>query len=38
MKISLSPPVLGQHTTEILREWLDMSEAQVDTLREEGVL
>jgi crotonobetainyl-CoA:carnitine CoA-transferase CaiB-like acyl-CoA transferase len=32
------PPVLGEHTTEILREWLNMSEAQVDKLREEGVL
>jgi crotonobetainyl-CoA:carnitine CoA-transferase CaiB-like acyl-CoA transferase len=32
------PPVLGEHTNEILREWLNMSEAQVDKLREEGVL
>ncbi|MEJ2123032.1 MAG: CoA transferase, partial [Alphaproteobacteria bacterium] len=32
------PPVLGEHTAEILREWLGMSEAQVDTLRGQGVL
>ena len=32
------PPVLGEHTAEILREWLNMSEAQVGKLREDGVL
>jgi crotonobetainyl-CoA:carnitine CoA-transferase CaiB-like acyl-CoA transferase len=32
------PPVLGEHTTEVLREWLNMSEVQVNKLREAGVL
>ena len=32
------PPVLGEHTSEILREWLGMSDAQVEKLREQGVL
>ncbi len=36
--VGLPPPVLGEHTAEVLHEWLDMSDAQVDKLREEGVL
>ena len=32
------PPVLGEHTSEILREWLGMNDAQLDKLREEDVL
>jgi crotonobetainyl-CoA:carnitine CoA-transferase CaiB-like acyl-CoA transferase len=32
------PPVLGEHTAEVLREWLNMSEVQVNKLHEAGVL
>ena len=32
------PPLLGQHTDEILREILGMSVAQIENLRQEGVV
>ena len=32
------PPMLGQHTDEVLRERLGLSEAQIDGLRAEGIL
>jgi benzylsuccinate CoA-transferase BbsF subunit len=35
---STSAPVLGQHTEEICRELLKMSESQINQLKEEGVL
>ena len=28
-----SPPTLGQHTSEVLQDWLDMAEADIDELR-----
>ena len=31
-------PLLGQHNTEVLEQWLGMNAAQVAALREEGVL
>ena len=31
------PPMLGEHTTEVLSELLGMSEDEIDLLREEGV-
>lgn len=31
-------PLLGQHTDEVLRGWLDMSEDELQSLRAEGVL
>jgi crotonobetainyl-CoA:carnitine CoA-transferase CaiB-like acyl-CoA transferase len=35
---ALPPPVLGQHTDEVLRGLLGMSEAEVAALREKGVM
>ncbi|SHH18019.1 CaiB/BaiF CoA-transferase family protein [Massilia sp. CF038] len=35
---ALPPPLLGQHTDEVLREVLGRSEAQIATLRANGVL
>jgi crotonobetainyl-CoA:carnitine CoA-transferase CaiB-like acyl-CoA transferase len=32
------PPLLGQHTDEVLREWLDLSGAEVEDLRQGGVV
>ena len=34
----IAPPTLGEHTTQVLTEWLGMSEARVHTLRAEGVV
>lgn len=34
----LAPPQLGEHTTQVLTEWLGMSEVQVHALRSEGVV
>ena len=36
--IRLPPPRLGEHTGEVLREWLGWDEAAVEGLRGEGVL
>ena len=33
-----APPVLGQHTDEVLREILDLSDAEIGTLRKEGAI
>jgi crotonobetainyl-CoA:carnitine CoA-transferase CaiB-like acyl-CoA transferase len=33
-----SSPVLGEHTDDVLRKWLDLTEADVASLRGEGVL
>lgn len=35
---ALAPPLLGQHTAEILRELLGYDEAQIDSLREQGII
>jgi succinate--hydroxymethylglutarate CoA-transferase len=32
------PPTLGQHTEEILREFCDMNEADIQSLKDEGVV
>jgi len=32
------PPVLGQHTDEVLRELLDVSDAEIAAFRDEGVI
>jgi crotonobetainyl-CoA:carnitine CoA-transferase CaiB-like acyl-CoA transferase len=34
----MAPPLLGQHTTEVLREVLGRSEEEIATLRERGVI
>jgi crotonobetainyl-CoA:carnitine CoA-transferase CaiB-like acyl-CoA transferase len=34
----MPPPVLGEHTEEVLRERLGLDEARVAKLREEGVV
>ena len=36
--IRAPPPLLGQHTDEILRDMAGMSEAEIGTLRKEGVV
>jgi len=33
-----APPTLGQHTDEVLRELLDMSDGEFDALREQGIV
>ena len=37
-RLDLAPPLLGQHTDEVLREVLGHSAAQIDALREKGIL
>lgn len=32
------PPVLGEHSAQVLRDWLQINAAEVDTLQQEGVL
>jgi succinate--hydroxymethylglutarate CoA-transferase len=32
------PPILGQHTDEILREVLGMSESEIEELKAEGAV
>ena len=34
----MAPPLLGQHTTEVLREMLGRSEEEIEALRERGVV
>ena len=36
--IRSAPPLLGQHTNEILQELLGMSDSHIDLLREKGVV
>ena len=36
--IRLPPPLLGQHTQEILSDHLGYSEKEIDALRQEGVI
>jgi crotonobetainyl-CoA:carnitine CoA-transferase CaiB-like acyl-CoA transferase len=31
-------PLLGQHTTQVFGEWLGISSADVEALREEGII
>jgi formyl-CoA transferase len=33
-----APPLLGEHTNEVLREWLGYSDAQIETLRKSEVI
>jgi succinate---hydroxymethylglutarate CoA-transferase len=34
----LPPPLLGQHTEEILKAWLQLSDAEISDLRREKVI
>ena len=36
--IRTPPPLLGQHTTEVLQELLGMPEKEISRLKEEGVV
>jgi crotonobetainyl-CoA:carnitine CoA-transferase CaiB-like acyl-CoA transferase len=36
--VTLPPPLLGGHTGQVLTEWLQMSAADVDRLRQAGAL
>jgi crotonobetainyl-CoA:carnitine CoA-transferase CaiB-like acyl-CoA transferase len=33
-----APPLLGQHTDEVLRDWLELEPSAIDALRENGIL
>jgi crotonobetainyl-CoA:carnitine CoA-transferase CaiB-like acyl-CoA transferase len=37
-EITLPPPLLGQHTDEVLRDLLGLTSAEIERLRKEGVL
>jgi len=32
------PPMLGEHTHEVLRDWLGWDEARVDALRQQAII
>ncbi|GMQ90170.1 MAG: CaiB/BaiF CoA-transferase family protein [Gammaproteobacteria bacterium] len=36
--VDTPPPALGAHTAEVLSDWLDLGEAEVNKLRQDGVL
>ena len=38
LRVSCPAPTLGQHTEEVLREVLELSGAEIDRLRVQGVL
>jgi formyl-CoA transferase len=38
VEVRLPPPLLGQHTEEILHQYLQMSDAQIAELRSKGVI
>ncbi|MBI4879719.1 MAG: CoA transferase [Planctomycetes bacterium] len=38
LRVRRPPPLLGEHSAEILREYLDMDEREIAQLREEGVI
>jgi crotonobetainyl-CoA:carnitine CoA-transferase CaiB-like acyl-CoA transferase len=33
-----APPLLGEHTEQVLQQWLGLSLEQIDQLRQTGVL
>jgi len=33
-----APPLLGEHTEEVLREWLGYSAQRIDVLRDDAVI
>ena len=34
----LPPPLLGQHTDEVLQQWLGLERGQIDDLRERKIV
>jgi formyl-CoA transferase len=38
VELRMPPPLLGQHTDEVLQSYLQMSDAQIATLRSKGVI
>ncbi|MBX3644747.1 MAG: CoA transferase [Rubrivivax sp.] len=38
VRYELPPPLLGQHTTEVLEQVLGLSQAQIDTLRQQRIV
>jgi crotonobetainyl-CoA:carnitine CoA-transferase CaiB-like acyl-CoA transferase len=36
--IRLAPPLLGQHSEEVLQSWLDMDPQSIDSLKSSGVI
>jgi crotonobetainyl-CoA:carnitine CoA-transferase CaiB-like acyl-CoA transferase len=34
----IAPPALGEHTEEVLRDWLDLDLHKIDTLRQSGII
>ena len=37
-KVSLPPPVLGQHSTDVLGDWLALDPSEIDALRQAAVI
>ncbi|MEQ1880496.1 MAG: CoA transferase [Burkholderiales bacterium] len=38
MRLKYPPPTLGQHTEDVLKEWLDLAGAEISELRDNGVI
>jgi len=38
IEYGLPPPVLGQHTEDVLRDWLGMPQGEIASLKEQGVV
>jgi crotonobetainyl-CoA:carnitine CoA-transferase CaiB-like acyl-CoA transferase len=38
MRLRHAPPMLGQHTDEVLREWLALEHARIEQLRQSKVV
>ncbi len=36
--VRLAPPLLGQHSEEILRNWLKMAESEIVDLKSKGII
>ncbi|MGQ4807504.1 Acetyl-CoA:oxalate CoA-transferase [Candidatus Entotheonellaceae bacterium PAL068K] len=36
--VTTPPPLLGEHTTEVLGDWLHLSQGEVESLRQDGAL
>ena len=38
VRTDLPPPLLGQHTGEVLSDWLDMNETELGDLQRRGIV